>query len=55
MPPATQAASIQAWNDEAHVRENRELYRQKFAAMLEILRPVLELHPDDEVEDEVSV
>lgn len=30
MSPATQAASIVAWNDEAHVRENRRLYAQKF-------------------------
>ncbi len=37
MPPATQSASISAWNDEAHVRANRELYRQKFDAALEIL------------------
>ncbi|ABI57210.1 succinyldiaminopimelate transaminase [Alkalilimnicola ehrlichii MLHE-1] len=37
MPPATQAASIAAWSDEAHVRENRALYRQKFDAVLDIL------------------
>jgi N-succinyldiaminopimelate aminotransferase len=37
MPPATQSASISAWNDEAHVRDNRALYRQKFDAALEIL------------------
>jgi len=33
MSPAVQQASIAAWNDEAHVRENRRLYREKFAAV----------------------
>jgi N-succinyldiaminopimelate aminotransferase len=42
MSPAVQYASIAAWNDEAHVRENRELYRQKFAAVVPMLAPVLE-------------
>lgn len=37
MPPPTQHASIAAWGDEAHVRANRALYRDKFAAVLEIL------------------
>ncbi len=32
-----QYASIAAWQDEAHVVENRKLYRQKFAAFIEIL------------------
>jgi N-succinyldiaminopimelate aminotransferase len=36
-----QAASIAAWQDEAHVQENRRLYREKFAAVSEILQPVL--------------
>ncbi|MCX7901251.1 MAG: aminotransferase class I/II-fold pyridoxal phosphate-dependent enzyme, partial [Burkholderiaceae bacterium] len=31
MSPPVQAASIAAWNDEAHVRENRRLYAEKFA------------------------
>ena len=43
MPPATQAASIRAWQDEAHVRENRGLYRDKFTAVLDILAPVLDV------------
>ncbi|HHH44398.1 MAG TPA: succinyldiaminopimelate transaminase [Gammaproteobacteria bacterium] len=43
MPPATQAASVRAWQDEAHVRENRRLYREKFAAVTDILSPVLEV------------
>ena len=37
MPPATQAASIVAWNDEEHVAYNRSLYREKFSAVLAIL------------------
>lgn len=40
MPPPIQTASIVAWGDEQHVRENRELYREKFAAVLEILSSV---------------
>lgn len=41
MPPPTQIASVAAWNDETHVLENRNLYRQKFAAVVPILREVL--------------
>ncbi|WP_035383754.1 succinyldiaminopimelate transaminase [Ferriphaselus sp. R-1] len=41
MNPAVQAASIAAWNDEDHVAENRRLYAEKFARVLEILQPVL--------------
>ncbi len=41
MPPPAQFASIAAWNDETHVLENRNLYRQKFAAVLPILREVI--------------
>ena len=43
MSPPIHMASIAAWNDEAHVAENRRLYREKFAAALDILRPVLEV------------
>lgn len=42
MPPPFQVASIAAWNDETHVQVNRALYRQKFAAVMEILAPVLD-------------
>ncbi len=31
VPVHTQLASIPAWQDEVHVRENRRLYREKFA------------------------
>jgi N-succinyldiaminopimelate aminotransferase len=44
MPPPTQMASILAWNDEAHVIENRRLYQTKFAAMLPILTPVMDIY-----------
>ena len=44
MPPPTQAASAAAWSDEAHVIENRALYRKKFDAVLEILAPVLDVN-----------
>jgi len=43
MPLHTQAASAAAWKDEVHVRDNRALYRAKFDAVLEILRPALEV------------
>jgi N-succinyldiaminopimelate aminotransferase len=42
MPPATQDASIRAWSDERHVAQNRELYREKFAAVADILAPLLD-------------
>ena len=38
MNPAVQAASEAAWNDEAHVIENRRLYRAKFTAATELLK-----------------
>ncbi|MFD0930228.1 succinyldiaminopimelate transaminase [Methylophilus glucosoxydans] len=40
MNPAVQAASIVAWNDEAHVQHNRALYREKFAAVTPRLQTV---------------
>ena len=43
MPQPTQMASIAAWDDETHVVQNRELYRQKFAAVVPILREVMEV------------
>ncbi len=47
MNPAVQAASIAAWNDEAHVVENRRLYAAKFAAVLPRLREVLDFDVPD--------
>jgi N-succinyldiaminopimelate aminotransferase len=43
MPQPTQMASIAAWDDETHVVQNRELYRQKFAAVVPVLREVMEV------------
>jgi N-succinyldiaminopimelate aminotransferase len=37
MSPPIHAASIAAWRDEDHVRENRRLYREKFEAAMKIL------------------
>ncbi len=42
-----QIASIAAWNDEAHVKHNRDLYREKFAKVLEILSPVMDVQLPD--------
>lgn len=44
MPLPTQQASILAWQDEAHVVENRQLYRAKFAAFIDILSDVCDIH-----------
>jgi N-succinyldiaminopimelate aminotransferase len=44
MSPPTQVASTLAWNDETHVVANRHLYQAKFAAMLPILQPVLDVY-----------
>jgi len=43
LPPPTQAASVSAWSDETHVRANRDQYRAKFDAVLEILAPVMQV------------
>jgi N-succinyldiaminopimelate aminotransferase len=47
LPPPTQAASIKAWDDETHVRANRDQYRAKFDAVLDILGPVLKVGKPD--------
>jgi len=41
MSLAIQAASRAAWEDEAHVRDNRRLYREKFEAFTGTLRGVI--------------
>ncbi|WP_422086867.1 succinyldiaminopimelate transaminase [Variovorax sp.] len=41
------AASIAAWGDEAHVVENRAMYRAKFAAVTPLLEPVLDVRLPD--------
>lgn len=47
MPVHVQLASIAAWEDEAHVVENRRIYRAKFEAVLGILGDVLEVSQPD--------
>lgn len=47
MPIQTQLASVAAWQDEAHVRANRDQYRAKYDAVLEILQPVLDVQRPD--------
>jgi N-succinyldiaminopimelate aminotransferase len=41
MSLTVQHASVAAWNDEAHVDENRRLYRQKFDALVPMLQGVM--------------
>lgn len=47
MPVQHQLASVAAWNDEDHVKENRRIYQQKFAAVLDILGGVLDVQKPD--------
>lgn len=41
MPLPQQLASIAAWQDETHVQDNRQRYREKFEAVLPLLQPVM--------------
>jgi N-succinyldiaminopimelate aminotransferase len=43
MSPVAQAASVVAWNDEAHVVANRDKYRAKFAQVTPMLAEVLDV------------
>ncbi len=47
MNPTIQEASIAAWNDEAHVAENRRQYCEKFAQVTEVLEDVLPITQPD--------
>lgn len=47
MSSLAQAVSIRAWSDETHVRDNRDLYRRKFADAVDILGPVLNARRPD--------
>jgi N-succinyldiaminopimelate aminotransferase len=47
MSPVVQKASRAAWNDEAHVVANRELYRRKFGAVTPLLAGVLDVRLPD--------
>ena len=42
MAPPVQTASVAAWNDEAHVLDNRNQYREKFAACTPLIAEVLD-------------
>ena len=43
VPVHTQLASVPAWADEAHVIENRRLYREKFARVVPLLREAMQV------------
>jgi len=43
MSPAVQEASIAAWRDEVHVRENRRKYAEKFARVAPLMQTALEI------------
>ena len=47
MSPTVQMASIAAWNDEAHVIENRRLYNEKFKVVTPMLSTVLNVEIPD--------
>ncbi|HEY1043670.1 MAG TPA: succinyldiaminopimelate transaminase [Telluria sp.] len=47
MSPPVQAASIAAWNDEAHVQDNRARYREKFALITPVLKAVMDVELPD--------
>jgi N-succinyldiaminopimelate aminotransferase len=47
MSLSVQHASIAAWSDEGHVRDNRARYREKFAAVVPMLEPVLKTRAPD--------
>ena len=47
MSPPVQAASCVAWNDEAHVQENRNLYKEKFSLITPLLKRVMDVELPD--------
>ena len=47
MSPVVQTASIAAWGDEAHVEENRRLYREKFNQVTPVLARVMDVRLPD--------
>ena len=47
MSPPVQAASVAAWNDEEHVQDNRNKYREKFHLVTPLLRQVLDVELPD--------
>lgn len=47
MPAHVAEVSALAWADEVHVVANRDAYRRKFAAVLDVLSPVLDVQAPD--------
>ena len=47
LPAQVQRVSTLAWSDEAHVVENRRLYREKFTALAPLLETQFELTPPE--------
>jgi N-succinyldiaminopimelate aminotransferase len=47
MSLSVQHASIAAWNDEEHVRENRRLYAEKFDAVVPLLKTSFQMQKPD--------
>lgn len=47
MSPVVQTASIAAWADEAHVEENRRLYREKFNQVTPVLARAMDVRLPD--------
>jgi N-succinyldiaminopimelate aminotransferase len=47
VPVHTQLASLPAWQDEAHVVENRRLYREKFARVVPLLAQAMDVTMPD--------
>jgi N-succinyldiaminopimelate aminotransferase len=47
MAPPVQSASIAAWGDEAHVQENRALYKEKFNLITPLLKTVMDVELPD--------
>ena len=47
MAVPTQVASVAAWDEDSHAAQNRKLYQDKFARVLPILAPVLDVKRPD--------
>ncbi|MEG0200812.1 MAG: succinyldiaminopimelate transaminase [Comamonas sp.] len=47
MSPVVQSASVAAWGDEAHVVENRRLYKEKFEQVTPVLSKVMDVKLPD--------
>ncbi|MEG0446656.1 MAG: succinyldiaminopimelate transaminase [Comamonas sp.] len=47
MSPVVQTASVAAWGDEAHVVENRRLYKEKFEQVTPVLSKVMDVKLPD--------